>query len=62
MDRFNSLKITFVFIITIIIPSVFISAFAYQAIEGERFARKKDRHLYLLAEARVLAHDVEDGV
>ncbi len=62
MERFNSLKITFVFIITIIIPSVFLSAFAYQAIEGERFARKNERHRHLLAEARVLAHDVEDGV
>lgn len=62
MERFNTLKITFVFIITIVIPSVFLSAFAYQAIEGERFARRKERHRHLVREASTLAHDVEDGV
>ncbi|MEZ0228987.1 MAG: hypothetical protein ACAI25_10210, partial [Planctomycetota bacterium] len=62
MERFNTLKITFVFIITIVIPSVFLSAFAYQAIESERFARKKDRHRHLAREASTLARDVEDGV
>ncbi len=62
MERLNSLKITFVFIITIIIPSVFLSAFAYQAIEGERLARKKERDRHLNAMALLFAHEVEEGV
>ncbi|HZU95619.1 MAG TPA: HAMP domain-containing sensor histidine kinase [Planctomycetota bacterium] len=62
MERLNSLKITFVFIITIIIPSVFLSAFAYQAIEGERLARKKERDRHLNAMALLFTREVEEGV
>jgi signal transduction histidine kinase len=62
VERFNTLKITFVFIITIILPSVFLSAFAYQVIEAERLARRTQRHHHLLDSARLLAHEIEEEV
>ncbi|MBI3724035.1 HAMP domain-containing histidine kinase [bacterium] len=62
MEKLNHLKITFVFIVTIIIPSLFLSAFAYQAVEGERVARRVERKRRLLDEARSFARELDEGL
>ena len=62
VEKLNHLKITLVFIITIIIPSIVLSAFAYEAMEGERAARNAERKRRLHDEARSLAREVDDGL
>ncbi|MBX3469578.1 MAG: HAMP domain-containing histidine kinase [Planctomycetes bacterium] len=48
------------FILTLILPSVLLTAFAYQAIETERRARLADRSRALQGEAEWVARDLDD--
>lgn len=59
MEKLNHLRITLVFIVTIIIPSLFLSAFAYQAVEAERVARRMDERRRLSSEASDHARDLD---
>ncbi|MCO5170482.1 MAG: HAMP domain-containing histidine kinase [Planctomycetes bacterium] len=55
-----ALRITLVFILTLILPSVLLTAFAYQAIETERRARLADRSRALRGEAEWVARDLDE--
>lgn len=54
------MRITLVFILTLVLPSVLLSAFALQAVEAERVARLAERARSLEVEVQGVTHEVDE--
>lgn len=54
------MRITLVFILTLVLPSVLLSAFALQAVEAERVARLADRARSQEVEVQGVVHEVDE--
>lgn len=57
--RTSALRITLVFILTLVFPSLLLSGFAYQAVEAERRARLAERSSRIQSDARDLARELD---